>query len=69
MVHLNLFSSVDDSLDGPSLGSPASPPEFNSEDTIEDDFLTILLLEQQTAWEAATNDVPATDSINKYEYI
>ena len=55
---INLFSSFDDSSDGPSLGSPASP-ECNSEDTFEDDALTTLLLEKQTAWEAAANDVPA----------
>ena len=53
---IDLSSSFDDSSDGPSLGSPAFP-EFNCEDTIEDDALTTLLLEQQTAWEAATNDV------------
>ena len=55
---INFSSSFDDSSDGPSLGFPASP-EFNSEDTIEDDALTTLLFEQQTAWEEATNDVPA----------
>ena len=60
---INLPSSFDDSSDGPSLGSPASP-EFNSEDTIEDDALTTLLLEQQTAWEAATNDVLADVQVN-----
>ena len=54
---IDLSSSFDDSSDGPSLGSPAFP-EFNCEDTIEDDTLTTLLLEQQTASEAATNDVP-----------
>ena len=45
------------------LGSPASP-EFHSEDTIEDDALTTLLLEQQTAWEAATNDESADVQVN-----
>ena len=55
---INFSSSFDDSSDGPSLGFPASP-KFNGEDTIKDDALTKLLLEQQTAWEVETNDVPA----------
>ena len=55
---IDLSSSFDDRLDGPSLGSPAFPG-IKSEDTIEDHALTILLLEQQIAWEAATNNVPA----------
>ena len=60
---INFSSSLDNSSDGPSLGFSASPG-FNSEDTIEDDALTTLLLEQQTAWEAATNDVPVDVQVN-----
>ena len=53
-----MFSSFDNSSDGSSLGSPASPG-INIEDTIKDDALTTLLFKQQTIAEAATDDVPA----------
>ena len=43
--YVDLSGSFDDSSDGPSLGSPASP-EFNCEGTVEDNTLMTLLLEQ-----------------------
>ena len=63
----SLISSTDISLD--NLSSPftsssddsstESPALHFSNDKIEDDGLSTILLEQQMAWEDATNDTPA----------